>query len=756
MTLSAHFQADQPEPATLPETNLADCYTFDSTLPGTAKFPERDEAERRRLLEKVVLIARVFSKNYQMDVIPSPMGGWACTIDEETIAKVDKFLRGERATINDIPQEEFRAETILYNSGDIASTPEQEVLGVLRHEVGHALHSDFRAFFNGQKLAKDEGVLPSTWALVHNALEDTWINELESSDSEVVRDNIRKRCERSTTELIENVASLPKTEQLALSFIHHWLRGGAIPGIEDKEVLEAFERLKPAAERYARGRSSAANFELLKKQIWPEFKRFEEKAIEDQAIQSMASQDDGDGDGAGSGQGSSGSGGAGGSGPSGPSPAGASAAAASVPPPSSSRQQQPDPSPSESDGSPAEDQQPSEEELRAAAERFAQLPDEQKEKLLEAAREELDERQAKALEKLLPKLLKVARDEKSGLHLTSFAGPAGGEDVEKAKSEIEPLAQAKQSEEKAAQEAAAKQEQARSERTAKQLREEETKRDMLKNGFGEYESSHYQRFKGFEDSVRGIVKDFMRALGPHLPKHRTFEYEGESYFGTRLDLKDLPLRAPIEDWRIYKKRQACDAEEPRLFVSIALDNTGSMSGTKMEESLKTVLFLGRVLQDFDIPFSIRLFGERVTKIKEFRQDYDLPSQRIKPTLVRSCDASGEYTNIGSALQEIDQEMAQARRRYPESQGLVLVVSDSGANSGLTGQALANLVKDIQGRCLVQSFLLSDSNSEKREAEAQFGAENVIAVSKFPELPREAFRVLRSTFSRVFKLRMREY
>ncbi len=58
--------------------------------PPKARTPQ----EVARLKERIVFIARVFARQYKMELYPSPSGGWACGVDESVYPKIEAYIKG--------------------------------------------------------------------------------------------------------------------------------------------------------------------------------------------------------------------------------------------------------------------------------------------------------------------------------------------------------------------------------------------------------------------------------------------------------------------------------------------------------------------------------------------------------------------------------------------------------------------------------------------------------------------------------------
>lgn len=742
----------------------------------------RTSAEIRSLEQKIALVARVFSKNYSLDVLPSPSGGWACGVDPKTVQTIEKFLLGELESIDDLPPEVFRPKQIFYDTKDVARAPEDEVLGVLRHEVGHANHSDYRLFFKGQRIAHDEGYLPTGWANIHNALEDPWVNNREIADSEVVRQKMTKRYAATVPEVVEKIGTQPLTRQLALNIIHHWLKGESIPTLRDRRVLDAFEKIKPFAEQYFRGPSAQENFDNLLQNIWPIYRELEQKALSDESLKELARRVSSTNFGQPQKEGGS-PGGEGSSLLSKLTSAlkrvfGGGSSSQTTGPETEEMQQAAGKDLQKAIRQELERQQEqlkkTDQKLHAQGHATGKLPDDidlsklapeiaadlnrllqklpgnTRESIESSARESLDAKQAKALEQEGPAFLKSEKPEGGGDRRMSFGKPPKNRDISAIRAQVKQLVEAAQEHEQAQAAEQDEQVEAQQGQSAEQIRQELERREMIQAGFSEHERDHYARFRELEAAMQSRVRSFIQTIEKFLPKREDYEYGGEHYTGKKIDLRSVTERAPVRDYRIFQRREPVPAPQARMYITLLIDNSGSMQGQKMEESLKTAIFWGRVLQHFEIPFSIKFFGDHVLGIKKFTDDYEDGRTRVKPSLVQHSNATGGWTDIGSPLLETEREMALARRKYPESTGAIFVISDSGANRGHTGDALKEIILRLQKNYLVSNFILSQHAQEIQEAKRYFGEENVVAPKSFGDLPDASFRVLRMALERMLR------
>ena len=758
----------------------------------TEKEPmkKRSPEEVEELKRKIGLIARVFSRNYAMDVYPSPDGGWSCGFagGDEIMEEVEKFMAGEVPNLDHVAQEKWQPKRIHYDVKDIEEgMSEDQVLGVMRHEIGHAKNTDFKLLIEGQKMALDEGYLPSSYAQGWNSCEDPWVNNKEIGDSETVREKMTDLYRKWLPETRDHINTQPASHQLGLNIIHYWLTNESIPTLKDKEVLDLFDGIRSAVDEYFEADTPAESQKVFREKIWNTFKKLEKKSIEQEKQKEMMRRASGSTLGGEQGGGAEGKGqgeeqsmidkirqklGLGKSkGKQGGQPQG---------------QLQPGGTGGETDPKTKEEikkemerqekaakarkekrdkEVGSDEELpedidltdvppellKKIQEAIDALTPEQKKELEKKATEALDKKQADAANKKMPKGIQMEKDPDTGKFIPKVATSDKKKD-DKVKKAVDDF---NTEEDKKADQRARQEAEAEALREAEGKAEEAKKREaeqMRKDGFGPEEQDLYRYFKQLEQQMEGHINGFMRAMERYVPKKEETAYGGEAqYAGHKLSKRDVVKRAPLKDYRIQLRRQVVESEEPRLYIELLIDNSGSMRGQKMEESVKTAIFLARVLKRFEIPFGIKFFGDHVAAPMKLGDDYDDARKKIKPNVLKEGNASGLSTDMASPLFEAMDEMTAAKRKFVGCHGGVFIISDSGANSGpLTGSALGNYIKEKQKTFSILNFLLSDSAAELAAAQRLFGVGNVVQASDFGNLPSEAFKILRIVLERVLK------
>ncbi|MDP2664057.1 MAG: vWA domain-containing protein [bacterium] len=777
---------------------------------------EQSRYEKNRLIAH---LGRVFARRYDIAVIPSRQKGlWATSLDPKVNNEVVKYIEGERDTLDDLPPESFKAKQILYDAESAQDMSWDEINTILHHEAGHAKYTDFKLMFEGQKNAKDEGHLPTSFWLTWEGIEDPRINALEGEESPAIDNMIRTN---QANELQKRITESPLTNrpymlQFAYESFYRWLHGTGIPELAQAEVGRLGEIATPLLDQYFHN-TDIEERKLLQQKIWDIAKVLEKKDLEDEAKRQTAQQKGMKGQksqsGSGQGQGQSGQGqGQQGEGQqSGGQSSGGQGEGAGSPYIPGGKGQEPQTNYSEGGNKPQQDQgqqkegqgkkeggkgglgglmdrikstlggdknkstndkpqedqshghdiskpaekpklervdlsQFSDEQLKQLQEMIDQLSLEERAQLEKKARETIDGLQKEALEKTLNKTSKLEKNKKTGEYEVKPQLADEGnqkhssEDYQKIVNEVE----AQERAEAEAEEQARRHQEEMFRQMEAQRKE---KLEMEKAGFDpETEREKYLIYKRLEDSMYSNIRNFRQAIEKVIPRKGEGSYEGGFFSGPKFDRREIVRKAPMGDERFHLRQVERPTSAPRLFVGLVVDNSGSMD-IKMDQARKTMIFFAEVCRNMGIPFMSVAFGDEAKTIKEFRQDFDNPAERIRPAIIDNTDASGRSTNLHAGIEEVIKGMNEGRRQYSDSHGIIFVITDGGANKGLTGEDLRNYVEENRGRLTFKAFGLSGNASERQQIQGYlnlyFGESNCAYPEKFENLPDEAFRLLRT-------------
>jgi hypothetical protein len=273
--------------------------------------PTRSPQEIRRLKRLMAKIARLFSGQGRLATVPGE--GWACGFrnGDRFERLLLGYLRGDisEAELDQEDLSTFIPTSLTYDESWFGTKPEDVIKGVLRHEVGHARHSDYRLMAKGQRFAIDEGYLPSTYMGSWNAREDPWVNNREMQDSETVRGQMAELYGNSLptvlAELREGKSSLGR--QLGLREMLEWMRNefGIIDQATldeldnqflDPRVVEAFQKTKGPSQRFFDPNNTAEeNYRIMCDEIWPIVKELEVEDFQDEVMKQLGQPEPGEG-----------------------------------------------------------------------------------------------------------------------------------------------------------------------------------------------------------------------------------------------------------------------------------------------------------------------------------------------------------------------------------------------------------------------------------------------------------------------------
>src|SRR3990167_3945659 len=251
--------------------------------------PESERLERRRLIAH---LGRVFARRYDIQVLPSRQKGlWACSLDPKVTLEIEKYITGERESLDDLPQQAFVPKQIIYDEPSAQEMSLDQITTLLHHEAGHAKYTDFRLMIEGQKQAKDEGHLPTSFWITFEGVEDPRVNSLEGEESPAIDRQIRVNQDKDLQDRLTEspIGDRPKMVQFAYNTFNVWLHGEPIAELEGTDVGDAINLARPLLEQYF-SNTDVEQRKMLQSQIWDIAKPLEKKDIEQEQKRQMAKQ----------------------------------------------------------------------------------------------------------------------------------------------------------------------------------------------------------------------------------------------------------------------------------------------------------------------------------------------------------------------------------------------------------------------------------------------------------------------------------
>ncbi len=758
-----------------------------SRMPGEAISPSsisenklldderRSPEEIRRVMKQISWLSRVFSGRYDLKIAAlDGEGPWTCGIDPEYAQAVDAYICGKIDNLDHLPPQALVPNLITFRKNDLYRDPEIEITRKTRHEAAHAAHSDFKFFFQGMRLAKEQGFLPSTYGSLLNGPEDGWVNAMSAGESQAALEDLKRGYLRKLKEIATQIPHDPLPRQFGVNAINYWLTGQDLPSI-DERVQAVMDKVRPALDRFYASKSALENFHTFSEEIWPQVRDLEKEEVEDQVKRNMAQQAmEGR-------QGNEGQDGRGGSGQpqlpedlkqkikqemqqgsqsssqSKQSQSGRQSGLQSSQQSEGQSSAQPD---EQRPGSQGENPETSECEMdlnelstetREQLEFFLKnLNPQALEKLEEDARKQTDQKQSEKLNKEAPQMIQMEQDEETGEFKPKIQ-TADQKEVEKAQKELEEFEKEEQQREQHdIQQQQAEQQKQEAKQKAREQKERKL-REMREAGFREDEEGNYDRYKELEREMMADFRSMDQQVMKAFPREWIMTQQGYFYSG-RPDARQAARKFPVGDSRFNTRKDIELSQKIETFIWFVIDITGSMHGAKLDESLKDLILWMMLCEKYNIPSGIITMGSNSSVLKNPNQPFSSPEQRIKAKLIAQTKSLHGSTNYEAGVVSAYEQLLASRRRFPGSQGVIMFLTDGEPNSGLTGQPLVEKIDEIKKVFELFAFGLSNSRDEKQRIKAgldtYFGEDRVIIPENMGQLTIETRRVMTPILRRI--------
>lgn len=705
---------------------------------------ERSPEEVRRVMKQISWLSKVFSGRYDLKIAAlEGEGPWTCGIDPKYAQVVDEYIRGEAESLDDLPPKALVPNLITFRKKDLYHDPEIEITRKTRHEAAHAAHSDFKLFFQGMKLAKEQGFLPSTYGSLLNGPEDGWVNAMSAGESQAALEDLKRGYKRKLQEIALEIPHDPLPRQFGVNAIHYWLTGQDIPDI-DGRVQEVMNKVKPALDRFYASRSALENFHTFTEEIWPLVRDLEKAEVEDQVKrnmtqQAMSGQQGGESQGE-QGQQSGDAGQDGGSQPQLPEDLKQKI----------QQEMQQIQAETNQDGGETDLQKLSPETLEQLEQFLQNLDPQISEKLKAEARKQTDQKQSQILNKETPQIVQMEQDVETGEFRPKIQ-TTNQEEVETAQRELAEFEQTEQQREhQERQQQLVEQQRREAEAKAREQREQKL-REMRETGFSETEEDNYDRYKQLEREMMSDFKSMDQQVMKAFPREWTIMQQGYFYSG-RPDTYQVARKFPVGDGRYYTRKDIELSQKIDTFIWFVLDISGSMVGTKLDESIKNLILWMMLCEKYHIPAGIISMGSEATILKDPNQPFSAPEQRIKAELIAKTMALHGSTNYEQSVVLAYEQLLASRRRFTGSQGVIMFLTDGEPNSGLTGQPLVEKIGEIKKAFELFAFGLTESVREQQKLKAglneYFGEERVVVPEEMSQLTTETRKIMTPILRRI--------
>ncbi|OGD08206.1 hypothetical protein A2397_05715 [Candidatus Amesbacteria bacterium RIFOXYB1_FULL_44_23] len=717
-----------------------------TSLKSLFRQEKKPPVERKLTLNEkrlIVHLGRMFSRQYDLQVLPSGQEGlWACSIDPKVIPEIERYINGDLPSLDHIDPSSLEPHQLLYDDVTLSRNMDlAQAIPPLRHEGGHARFTNFKDMFVGQRQATDEQHLATTFWAIFEGMEDPRVNILVGAESPTIDQHIRESMGEELKKRLSEVPikNRPAPMQFAYNAHYQWLYGEDIPELKDTDVGKICQEVNPLLHQYFQT-TDPQQLRLLQRQIWNITKNLESEEIQNEQLRQIHQNNQNN---------SSGNSPAENSPPDKEGPGSGTLKEFFKRLMSGNPKSEPEPQtpPPPKEGR-CDLSKLSPEEIQELKKQLDQLPETNRERLASRARQAMDEQQKEDLEQLIPKSVHLEKDSSKGEYRArpTLVDKKKQQNIERDYQHLEEeIDQIETAESEASDQAKA----AARQQADETIRQAAEKEQMQKAGFEDEEIDKFRLYQELENSIIGLINRFVRQNKDLLPQNLSLNHQGNFFSGPKINRRSLPRRLPVGDTRIYERPHLLPEGDPNLLVALVIDDTGSMEGVKTQIARMSTIFLAKVCHLFHTPFMATAFGESAEIVKSFEQDFENPQERIKPKLIDATNASGWSTNIHAGMETTFTALDTRLRRSPQSHGLIFVITDGGANSGLTGEDLKEFINSHKGRTTIIAIGLSENSQEREQIQEAlnlyFEKQNCVYPEKFTDAPELISARLKTSF-----------
>lgn len=266
----------------------------------------------------------------------------------------------------------------------------------------------------------------------------------------------------------------------------------------------------------------------------------------------------------------------------------------------------------------------------------------------------------------------------------------------------------------------------------------------------EQENKLYNEYEDIREEIAPLVDEWFKYFAERLPRQDEVGFDDDSLtrqgaFDRRAVMKTRNLLFGT----VKNPREIRPSIKPRFMASLLVDVSGSMAGEKLLSARKLLIFyselFSRISEAFGyIQFSISIFSDSVTEIKEFKQDYDSPQRydfgdgtqsTIKVRLMQRLATQGG-TNMLDGIKKAAGELNKQVEEYPDYASAFYFVGDGGDTHGNATNIKNFLQLNESERGFgehMYSAILLGNESQRMELANIFGDEHTNVAPNFDEV-----------------------
>ncbi|XOU94847.1 MAG: transglutaminase domain-containing protein [Candidatus Kerfeldbacteria bacterium] len=266
----------------------------------------------------------------------------------------------------------------------------------------------------------------------------------------------------------------------------------------------------------------------------------------------------------------------------------------------------------------------------------------------------------------------------------------------------------------------------------------------------EQENHLYNEYNDIREEIGPLVDQWFQYFAERLPRKDEVDFDEDSLtrqgaFNRKAVMKPRNLLfGTVKNPRTIKS-----SVEPRFMASILIDVSGSMQGEKLRSARKLLVFYSELFDKISnafgyIRFSIDIFSDSTTKIKDFDQDYDSPtrydyddgdSSTVKVRLMQKLNTQGG-TNMLDGIKKTAKALNDEIDNYPDYASSFYFVGDGGDTCG-NSDNIKNFLKMNDSEHgfgeHMHSAILLGNESQRQELAEIFGEDHTNVAPDFDQL-----------------------
>ena len=235
------------------------------------------------------------------------------------------------------------------------------------------------------------------------------------------------------------------------------------------------------------------------------------------------------------------------------------------------------------------------------------------------------------------------------------------------------------------------------------------------------------------------VEHFRRRFSAFLPAEE--ERWGGSYpVGKRLDHRKLSREVPTGRGKFYKRREVPIRQKLAFELLIDLSSSMRRDG-RIGNALRALVLVCEVLHSLDMPFSVKVFNDRVFTVKDFDENY----RSVRSRIVSLTGKVGGGTDLSAAILSASESLTLYTKKA-NLKGVIVLFTDGAPTRGLKGEELKKLIRETKRR--IPLVGVGVGSSQVRE----FFEGTAVSVSSVSRLPSAFAFVLENRLRRIFRNR----